>query len=103
MAAKASRKSISAPAQSAMTKKIVDLEQLVAKHYSRIRELESHLDDLARRHESLDHKLGRKSIMLDDAQRTIKTLALTIADARQAEIDSVAARLCDRAMADIPF
>lgn len=102
MAAKASRKPSAAPEQSAEAKKIADLERQVVKHADRIRHLEGHLDNAERLREGLERKLARKTILLDDAQRTIKAQALVIADARHAEIEHRVARVCDMA-SDIPF
>lgn len=101
MAAKAARKP-SVPEQSAEAKKIADLERQIVKHVDRIRHLEGHLDKAERQHESLERKLARKTILLDDAQRAIKAQALVIADARHAEIEQRVARVCDMA-SDIPF
>lgn len=101
MAAKASRKP-PVSEQSAEAKKIAELERQIVKHVDRIRVLEGHLDNAERQRESLERKLARKTILLDDAQRTIKAQALVIADARHAEIEQRVARVCDMA-ADIPF
>jgi len=102
MAAKASRKPSAAPEQSAEAKKIAELERVVAKHLDRIHRLEGHLDNAERQREGLERKLARKTILLDDAQRTVKAQALIIADARHAEIEQRVARVCDMA-SDIPF
>lgn len=101
MAAKVSRKP-PAPEQSAEAKKIAELEREVTKHLGRINDLMGRLESSEHRAESLDRKLARKTILLDDAQRTIKAQALIIADARHAEIERRVERLCDMA-SDIPF
>lgn len=102
MTAKASRKPSAAPEQSAGAKKIAELERAVAKHLDRISDLMGHLENSERRCEGLERKLARKTILLDDAQRTVKAQALFIADARHAEIEQRVARVCDMAD-DIPF
>lgn len=102
MAAKASRKPSAAPEQSAEVKKIAELERQIVKHVGRIHRLEGHLDNAERQREGLERKLARKTILLDDAQRTVKAQALIIADARHAEIEQRVARICDMA-SDIPF
>lgn len=101
MAAKTARKPF-LPEQSAEAKKIADLERQIVKHVDRIRHLEGHLDNAERQRESLERKLARKTILLDDAERTIKAQALVIADAQHAEIEQRVARVCDMA-SDIPF
>lgn len=105
MAAKASRKP-SEPAQdagqTAEAKKIAELERQVAKGSDRIRHLEDLLDNAERRREILERNLARHTILLDDAQRTVKAQAVVIADARHAEIEDRVARLRDMT-SDIPF
>lgn len=103
MAAKASRKPSAQDAgQSAEAKKIAELERQIVKHVDRIRHLEGHLDNAERGRDILERVLARTTILLDDAQHTIKAQALVIADARHAEIERRVAHARDMA-SDIPF